>query len=41
MNKELNISLIFDNLVKSQTLSLNQRMHYLYTKVVKILKICK
>ena len=41
MNKKLHMSLIFSNLVVFKTLSLNHRMHNLYTKFVKILEICK
>ena len=38
---KLRISLIFTNLVSSNPLSLNHRMHNLYTKFVRILEICK
>ena len=38
---KLRISLIFINLVLSESLSLNHRMHNLYTKFVRILEICK
>ena len=38
---KLRISLIFPNLVLSNSLSLNHRMHNLYTKFVRILEICK
>lgn len=41
MFKKLRISLIFINLVFPKSLSLNQRMHNLYTKFVKILGKCK
>ena len=41
MSKKLHISLIFSNLVVLKTLSSNRRMHNLYTKLVKILEICK
>ena len=41
MSKKLYISLIFNNLVASKTLSPNHRMYNLYTKFVKILEICK
>ena len=41
MNKKLYISLFFSNLVKLNPLSSNHRMYNLYTKVVKILEICK
>ena len=41
MSKKLYISLIFSNLVVIKTLSSNHRMYNLYTKVVKILEICK
>lgn len=41
MFKKLRVSLIFINLVLSKSLSLYHRMHNLYTKVVKILEICK
>ena len=42
MSKKLYISLIFfSNLVVIKTLSSNHRMYNLYTKFVKILKICK
>lgn len=33
--------LIFRNLVVFKTLSSNQRMYNLYTKLVKILEVCK
>ena len=39
--KKLHISLIFSNLVKSKPLSTNPRMCNLYTRIVKILEICK
>ena len=35
------MSLIFSNLVVIKTLSSNHRMYNLYTKIVKILEICK
>ena len=38
---KLRILLIFINLVQSKSLSLNHRMHNLYTKFVRILEICK
>ena len=41
MFEKLCISLIFINLVFSESLSLNHRMHNLYTKFVRILDICK
>lgn len=41
MFEKLRISLIFINLVFSKSLSLNHRMHNLYTKFVRILEICK
>ena len=41
MFEKLRISLIFINLVLSKSLSLNHRMHNLYTKFVRILEICK
>ena len=41
MSKKLYISLIFSNLVVIKTLSSNHRMYNLYTKLVKILEICK
>ena len=41
MSKKLHISLIFSNLVVFKTLSSSHRMHNLYTKIVKILEICK
>ena len=41
MNKKLHISLIFNNLVVSKTLSSNHRMYNLYAKFIKILEICK
>ena len=41
MSKKLYISLIFNNLVASKTLSSNHRMNNLYAKFVKILEICK
>lgn len=39
--EKLRISLIFINLVLLKSLSLNHRMHNLYTKFVRILEICK
>ena len=41
MLEKLRISLIFINLVLLKSLSLNYRMHNLYTKFVRILEICK
>ena len=41
MLEKLRISLIFINLVLLKSLSLNHRMHNLYTKFVRILEICK
>ena len=41
MFEKLRISLIFINLVLFKSLSLNHRMHNLYTKFVRILEICK
>ena len=41
MLEKLRISLIFINLVLLKSLSLNRRMHNLYTKFVRILEICK
>lgn len=41
MSKNLYVLLIFRNLVVFKTLSLNQRMYNLYTKLVKILEVCK
>ena len=41
MFKKLRISLIFINLVFPKSLSLNQRMHNLYTKFVRIVEISK
>ena len=41
MSKKLYISLIFSNLVVFKTLSPNHSMYNLYTKIVKILEICK
>ena len=41
MFEKLRISLIFINLVLPKSLSLNHRMHNLYTKFVRILEICK
>lgn len=41
MFKKFRISLIFINLVLLKSLSLNHRMHNLYTKFVRILEICK
>ena len=38
---KLRILLIFINLVLSKSLSLNHRIHNLYTKFVRILDICK
>ena len=35
------MSLFFSNLVVFKTLSSNHRMYNLYTKIVKILEICK
>ena len=39
--KKLHISLIFSNLVVSESLSSNHRMYNIYTKFDKILEICK
>ena len=41
MFEKFRISLIFINLVLPRSLSLNHRMHNLYTKFVRILEICK
>ncbi len=41
MSKNLYVLLIFRNLVVFKTLSSNQRMYNLYTKLVKILEVCK
>ena len=41
MLEKLRISLIFINLMLLKSLSLNHRMHNLYTKFVRILEICK
>ena len=41
MSKNLYVLLIFRNLVVFKTLSSNQRMYNLYTKMVKILEVCK
>ena len=41
MRQKLYISLIFSNLMVSETLSSNHRMYKLYTKFVKTLEICK
>ena len=41
MSKKLHVSLVFGNLVMFNTLSSNHRMHNLYTKIVKLLEICK
>lgn len=41
MEKKLRISLIFSNLVVTNLLNSNHRMHNLYTKFTKILEICK
>lgn len=41
MSKKLYVLLIFRNLVVFKTLSSNQRMYNLYTKLVKILEVCK
>ena len=41
MRKKLHMSLVFGNLVMFKTLSSNHRMHNLYTKIVKLLEICK
>lgn len=41
MSKNLYVLLIFRNLLVFKTLSLNQRMYNLYTKLVKILEVCK
>ena len=41
MRQKLYISLIFSNLIVSQTLSSNHRMYNFYTKFVKTLEICK
>ena len=41
MFEKLCIFLIFINLVFTEPLSLNHRMHNLYTKSVRILEICK
>lgn len=41
MFEKLHMSLTFINLVLSKSLSLNYRMHNLYTKFVRILEICK
>ncbi len=41
MRQKLYISLIFSNLMVSQTLSSNHRMYKLYTKFVKTLETCK
>lgn len=35
------MSLVFGNLVMFKTLSSNHCMHNLYTKIVKLLEICK
>ena len=41
MSKKLYVLLIFRNLLVFKTLSSNQRMYNLYTKLVKILEVCK
>lgn len=41
MSKNLYVLLIFRNLMVFKTLSSNQRMYNLYTKLVKILDVCK
>ena len=41
MSKKLYRLLIFSNLLVAKTLSSNHRMYNLYTKIVKILEICK
>lgn len=41
MSKNLYVLLIFRNLLVFKTLSSNQRMYNLYTKLVKILEVCK
>lgn len=41
MSKNLYVLLIFRNLVVFKTLSSNQRMYNIYTKLVKILEVCK
>ena len=41
MSKKLYVLLIFRNLLVFKTLSSNKRMYNLYTKLVKILEVCK
>ena len=41
MSKNLYVLLIFRNLLVFKTLSSNQRMYNHYTKLVKILEVCK
>lgn len=41
MSKKLYVLLIFRNLLVFKTLSSNQHMYNLYTKLVKILEVCK
>lgn len=41
MSKNLYVLLIFRNLLVFKTLSSNQRMYNLYTKLVKRLEVCK
>lgn len=41
MSENLYVLLIFRNFVVFKTLSSNQRMYNLYTKLVKILEVCK
>ncbi len=41
MRKKLHMSLVFGNLVMFKTLSSNHGMYNLYTKIVKILEVCK
>ena len=41
MSEKIHVSLIFSNLVEFKTLSLNHRRCNLFTKVVKMLEVCK
>ena len=41
MSKKLHMSLVFSNLLMFKTLKSNYLMYNLYTKIVKILEVCK